>query len=69
MVLATSSPTSVLDPDWVAPGSFVTTVAPKQVGHAEFGPDMGAACDVLVTDSVAQLSAYDPPNSQLSGSG
>jgi len=39
----------------------VTTLGPKQVGRAEFGPDLVARADVAVTDSVAQTSAYDPP--------
>lgn len=62
VVLATSSPTPVIDPGWVGPGSYVTTLGPKQVGRAEFGPDMAAVSEVVVTDSVPQISAYDPPN-------
>jgi len=62
VVLATSSATPVIDPAWLAAGSYVTTLGPKQVGHSEFGPEVVAACDVAVTDSVAQISAYDPPN-------
>lgn len=62
VVLATSSPTAVIDPAWVAPGAFITTVGPKQVGRAELAPELVAACDLAVTDSVAQISAYDPPN-------
>ncbi len=62
VVLATNSPTPVVDPAWLAPGSYVTTLGPKQVGRAEFGPELVAVCDLAVTDSVAQISAYDPPN-------
>jgi len=62
VVLATNSPTSVIDPGLLPPGAYVTTLGPKQVGRAEFGPDLVAAADVAVTDSVAQMSAYDPPN-------
>jgi ornithine cyclodeaminase/alanine dehydrogenase-like protein (mu-crystallin family) len=62
VVLATSSPTSVLDPAWLAPGSYITTIGPKQVGRAEFGPELVAACDLAFTDSVAQITAYVPPN-------
>jgi ornithine cyclodeaminase len=61
VVLATSSPTAVLDAAWLAPGTAVTTVGPKQVGRAEFGPDLPGGADVIVTDSPAQLAAYDPP--------
>lgn len=62
VVLATSSPRSVVDPGWLAPGSCITTVGPKQVGRAEFGPELVAACDLAFTDSVAQITAYVPPN-------
>jgi hypothetical protein len=40
----------------------VTTLGPKQHGRAEFGLDLPAAAALLVTDSIAQISAYDPPN-------
>lgn len=60
VVLATNSPVPVIEADWVAPGSFVTTLGPKQVGRAEFGPDLVGRADVAVTDSVAQTEAYDP---------
>lgn len=62
VVLATNSPTPVIDPRWLAPGSYVTTLGPKQVGRAEFGPELVAASDLVFTDSLAQISAYDPPN-------
>lgn len=61
VVLATNSSQPVVEADWIAPGSYVTTLGPKQVGRAEFGPDLVARADVCVTDSVAQTSAYDPP--------
>ncbi|HEU5037441.1 MAG TPA: hypothetical protein VFT70_10575 [Nocardioides sp.] len=60
VVLATTSPTSVIDPDWLGPGAHVTTVGPKQRGAAEFGLDLADRADVLVTDSLAQLHAYEP---------
>ena len=62
VVLATNSAIPVIDPDWLAPGSFSTTVGPKQVGRAEFGPELAAVSDLVFADSVAQISAYDPPN-------
>ncbi len=62
VVLATSSSTPVIEAGWVTPGSYVTTLGPKQVGRAEFDSDLVDASDVVVTDSVAQISAYDPPN-------
>jgi ornithine cyclodeaminase/alanine dehydrogenase-like protein (mu-crystallin family) len=62
VVLATSSSSPVIDSDWVGAGAYLTTLGPKQVGDAEFGPELLARADVAVTDSIAQISAYDPPN-------
>jgi len=61
VVLATASPTPVLEPGWVAPGAFVSTLGPKQVGRHEFGLDLVDAAALVVSDSPAQLRAYDPP--------
>jgi len=61
VVLATSSPTAVLDAAWLSPGTAVTTVGPKQVGRAEFARDLPDRADLIVTDSPAQLGAFDPP--------
>lgn len=62
VVLATSSPTPVIEAAWIAPGAYVTTLGPKQQGRAEFGPDLAEGACLLVTDSVDQIGAYDPPN-------
>lgn len=61
VVLATNSPVPVIEAAWVKPGSYVTTLGPKQFGRAEFGPDLVARAEVAVTDSLAQTAAYDPP--------
>jgi ornithine cyclodeaminase len=61
VVVATSATTQVVDAAWLSPGTAVTTVGPKQQGQAEFGPDLPARASVIVTDSPAQLGAYDPP--------
>lgn len=62
VVLATSSPSAVIDASWIEPGTYVTTLGPKQQGRAEFGLDLPEAASVLVTDSIEQIGAYDPPN-------
>lgn len=62
VILATSSPTPVVDATWIAPGAYVTTLGPKQQGRAEFGADLPEAASLLVTDSLDQIRAYDPPN-------
>ncbi|MDA8332088.1 MAG: ornithine cyclodeaminase family protein [Candidatus Dormibacteraeota bacterium] len=62
VVLATSSPTPVIDASWVGCGALVTTVGPKQQGRAEFGLDLAEAASLLVTDSLEQIGAYHPPH-------
>ena len=59
---ATSSPVPVIDAAWLGPGTYVSTLGPKQRGRAEFGLDLPGAATLLVTDSLAQIDAYDPPN-------
>jgi len=61
VILATSSPVPVLDPSWLADGCHVTSLGPKQRGRAEFGTALAGRADVLVTDSMAQAHAYQPP--------
>jgi ornithine cyclodeaminase len=61
VVLATNSATPVIEPEWITPGTYLTTLGPKQVGRAEFGPDLVAVADLAVTDSIPQTQAYDPP--------
>lgn len=62
VVLATTSRTPVIDASWLSPGAFVSTLGPKQQGRCEFGLDLPEAAGILVTDSLEQIAAYDPPN-------
>ncbi len=62
VILATNSSTPVIDAAWIGPGTYVTTLGPKQQGRAEFGPDLPEAASLLVTDSPEQIAAYHPPN-------
>lgn len=61
VVLATNSSTPVIDCDWLSDDVLVTTLGPKQLGRAEFPSDLVTDAAQLVTDSLAQLNAYDPP--------
>ncbi|MEN3608295.1 ornithine cyclodeaminase family protein [Plantactinospora sp. ZYX-F-223] len=61
VVLATTSPTPVISAADLSPGSHLNTIGHKQVGRAEFGPDLLDRADLLVTDSLAQAGGYDPP--------
>lgn len=62
IVLATNSSAPVVDASWLTSGAYVTTLGPKQQGRAEFGLDLPAAAAIIVTDSIDQLDAYDPPS-------
>ena len=61
VVLATNSSEPVIDCAWLAEDVFVTTLGPKQLGRAEFPPELISGATQVVTDSLAQLHAYDPP--------
>lgn len=62
VIMATSSAVPVIERGAIAPGAYVATLGPKQVGHAEFDPTLVADAAMLVCDSPAQVMAYDPPN-------
>jgi len=62
VILATNSATSVIDASWLERGAYVTTLGPKQLDRAEFSLDLAERASVLVTDSLDQLDAYEPPN-------
>ena len=62
VILATRSPTPVIDAACIEQGTYVSTLGPKQQGRAEFGLDLPEAASLLVTDSLEQISAYRPPN-------
>lgn len=62
IVLATSSATPVLHAQDIPAGAFVSTLGPKQQGRSEFGRDLTDDAELVVTDSVEQIRAYDPPH-------
>lgn len=61
VVLATGSATPVVDAAWVDPCAYVATVGPKQVARHEFPIELANDASI-VTDSVSQIGAYDPPH-------
>ncbi|MFK3980327.1 ornithine cyclodeaminase family protein [Micromonospora sp. NPDC050397] len=61
VLLATDSPTPVLDAGDLAPGAHVNVVGFKQQGRSEFGPDLLDRAEVLATDSPEQAMDYQPP--------
>jgi len=61
VVLATDSPVPVIEADWVAPGTHVSTLGPKNRARHELPPELAARADVIVTDSRAQAGAAADP--------
>lgn len=61
VVLATSSGTPVVDTGAIDGTAYVSTLGPKQIGRAEFDESLARRAGLIVTDSLPQLRAYDPP--------
>ncbi|ATL70023.1 ornithine cyclodeaminase family protein [Nocardia terpenica] len=60
VVLATNSGEPVIETEWIAAGAHVTTLGPKQRGRCEYPESLLRRADLLFTDSVDQLLAYEP---------
>jgi alanine dehydrogenase len=60
VVCATDSRQPVIRAEWIAPGTHVTTIGPKQRGQHELDLDVAIGADVIATDSPVQIAAYDP---------
>ncbi|POX38956.1 ornithine cyclodeaminase [Streptomyces sp. Ru73] len=60
VITATSSRSPVLEADWIAPGTLISTLGTKMRTGSELPPELIARADVVVTDSRAQTAAYGP---------
>ncbi|MFG2137532.1 ornithine cyclodeaminase family protein [Streptomyces sp. NPDC048650] len=58
VIVATDSPTPVLEADAVAPGTHVSTLGPKTTTRYELPVELAARASVIVTDSPAQCGSY-----------
>jgi len=61
VICATTSLTPVIEAGWLKPGVHLNTVGPKTVDEHELGLDVGAAADLIATDSPEQVRAYKAP--------
>jgi ornithine cyclodeaminase len=61
VILATTSERSVIEADWIEPGTHVNTIGSKTRSAHETPPELVEAADVAVTDSPAQVAAYSEP--------
>ncbi|GAA3184577.1 MULTISPECIES: ornithine cyclodeaminase family protein [Streptomyces] len=60
VITATTSPRPVLDADWIAPGTHLTTVGPKYADGHELPLALADRATVIATDSPQQAAAYRP---------
>ncbi|MEV1008684.1 NAD(P)-binding domain-containing protein [Streptomyces sp. NPDC049881] len=58
VVVATNSAVPVLEADWIAPGTHVTTLGPKTVSRHEVPAALARRASVVLTDSRAQAAGY-----------
>jgi ornithine cyclodeaminase len=58
LLLATSSPSSLLDPEIFQKNMVITTIGPKQKGRSEVSSEFAESCDTIVTDSIEQVLKY-----------
>ncbi len=61
LVCATDSEDPVFDPDWLEPGTHVTTIGPRFEDAHELPLEVVERADAIATDSLPQVDAYDRP--------
>ncbi|ELZ21538.1 ornithine cyclodeaminase [Haloterrigena salina JCM 13891] len=59
LVCATDSDEPVFDPDWLEPGTHVTTIGPRFRGTHELPLEVVDRADAIATDSIPQVDDYD----------
>ncbi|WP_145906288.1 ornithine cyclodeaminase family protein [Kitasatospora viridis] len=62
VITATNSSTPVLEAEWLAPGTHLTTLGPKFAQHHEIPVELAERGEVFCTDSLAQLNGYPDPH-------
>jgi len=61
LICATTSPTPVLDADWVKPGTHINTIGPKFRDRSEIPFELAQKSQVIATDSFQQVDGYAEP--------
>ncbi|MCX5554836.1 ornithine cyclodeaminase family protein [Streptomyces sp. NBC_00038] len=62
VIVATNSTVPVLESDWIAPGTHVTTLGPKTVSRHEVPAELARRAQVILTDSRVQAASYSEPH-------
>ncbi|WP_181924068.1 hypothetical protein [Streptomyces inhibens] len=58
VIVATNSPTPVVEANWIAPSTQLSTLGPKSTTHYEIPPEPAARAAVLVTGSPARAGSW-----------
>ena len=61
LICATSSNTPVFEAGWLKDGVHINTVGPKLINDHEISVETAEKCQIICTDSLTQLDAYNPP--------
>jgi ornithine cyclodeaminase len=61
VICDTNSGTPVIESGWLEPGVHVNNIGPKLASRHELPPDVADVCDLIVTDSLAQVEGYGQP--------
>ncbi|MFF2809065.1 hypothetical protein ACFVT2_18135 [Streptomyces sp. NPDC058000] len=61
VIVATGSATPVLDADWLAPGTHVTTLGPKSAARHEVPAPLADRARTVLTDSLSQSAGFPEP--------
>jgi alanine dehydrogenase len=62
VITATTSTTPVIEAQWLAPGTHLTTLGPKTPSRHEIPPELADLATSVVTDSLAQSVGYGEPH-------
>lgn len=62
VIVATNSAVPVMDADWIAPGTHVTTLGPKTASRHEVPAALAHRASAVLTDSLAQAASYPEPH-------
>ena len=58
LICATISPEPIFDPDWIKPGTHITTIGPKLIGGHELPIEAATRAGLITTDSLAQIEDF-----------
>lgn len=61
LITATNSRQPILEAAWIQPGTHINSIGPKFAGASELPADIETRCELIATDSLAQVKGYGRP--------